>query len=121
MSQSMTQRTMPIPTQSCKTLPTTFLMSRQVVPYQTRGAICCSRVSTPKIRSLADSSITCLDSINYLHHSNNCSNHIIDPHMVNSYLDGWKTTTLSQRHKLTQHHKMMEDLYDTYDCVANHN
>jgi hypothetical protein len=40
------------------TLPTVFLISEQAVPYQTRGCTCCPRVSTPKTRSLADSSMT---------------------------------------------------------------
>jgi hypothetical protein len=61
--------------------------------------------STPKIRSLADSSTICHVGINHLHHSNHCSNHSIDPHMVHSHLNEWKTTTLPQRHKPTQHHK----------------
>jgi hypothetical protein len=34
------------------------LISKQVVPYQTRGDTCCPVVSAPKIRSLADSSMT---------------------------------------------------------------
>jgi hypothetical protein len=96
---------MPILTQPSKKLPIAFLISKQAVPYQTHGGTCCPRGSTPKIWSLADSSITCHDGINHLHHSNRCSNHNIDPHTVTSYLDGWKTTTLSQRHKPTQHHK----------------
>jgi hypothetical protein len=87
------------------TLPIVFLISRQAVPYQTRGGTCCHGLSTPKIRSLADSSTTCYDSINHLHYSNHYSNHNINPHTVNSHLDEWETTTLSQRHKLTQHHK----------------
>jgi hypothetical protein len=40
------------------TLPTTSLIIKQVVPYRTRGSTCCPRVSTPKNRSLADSSMT---------------------------------------------------------------
>jgi hypothetical protein len=36
---------------------TTSLISKQVVPYQTRGSTCCLVVSTPMIRSLADSSM----------------------------------------------------------------
>jgi hypothetical protein len=87
------------------TLPIVFLISKQVVPYQTRGGTCYPGVSTPMIRSLADLSTTCNDGINHLHHSNHCSNHGIDPLTVNSHLDGWKTLTLLQRHKLTQHHK----------------
>jgi hypothetical protein len=39
-------------------LPTVSLISKQVVPYRTRGGTCCPGVSTPKARSLADSSIT---------------------------------------------------------------
>jgi hypothetical protein len=40
------------------TLPTASLISKQVVPYQTCGGTCCPGVSTPKTRSLADSSMT---------------------------------------------------------------
>jgi hypothetical protein len=40
------------------TLPTSSLISKQVVPYQTRGDTCCPMVSTPKTQSLADSSMT---------------------------------------------------------------
>jgi hypothetical protein len=40
------------------TLPTASLISKQVVPYQTCGDTCCPGVSTPKTRSLADSSMT---------------------------------------------------------------
>jgi hypothetical protein len=83
------------------TLPIVFQISKQDSPYQTRGGTCCPGVYTPKIRSLADLSTTCHDGINHLHHSNHCSNHIINPHMITSHLDGWKTTMLSQRHKPT--------------------
>jgi hypothetical protein len=72
------------------TLPIVFLISRQVVQYQICGDTCCPRVSTPKIRSLADLSTTYYDGIKHLYHSDHCSNHIIDPHTVNS-----KNTTLS--------------------------
>jgi hypothetical protein len=40
------------------TLPTAFLVSRQVVLYRTRTGTCCHGVSTPKTPSLADSSMT---------------------------------------------------------------
>jgi hypothetical protein len=40
------------------TQPTTYLISKQAVPYWTRGGTCCYGVSTPKIWSLADSSMT---------------------------------------------------------------
>jgi hypothetical protein len=79
------------------TPPIAVLISKQVIPYQTRGGTCCPGVSTPKIRSIADLSTTCHVGINHLHHSNHCSNHNIDPHTITSHLDRWKTTTLSQR------------------------
>jgi hypothetical protein len=40
------------------TLPTTSLISKQVVPYRTRGSTCCPGLSTSMTRSLADSSMT---------------------------------------------------------------
>jgi hypothetical protein len=62
------------------TQPITFLISKQVVPYRTRGGTYCPEVSTPNIQYLVDSSTTCHDDINDLHHFNHCSNHNIDPH-----------------------------------------
>jgi hypothetical protein len=51
--------TMPISHSSEEgTLPTTSLISKEVVSYRTRGGICCLGVSTPKTRSLADLSMT---------------------------------------------------------------
>jgi hypothetical protein len=52
------------------TQPIAFLISRQIVPYQTCGGTCCPVVSTPKIWSLPDLSTTYHDGINHLHHSN---------------------------------------------------
>jgi hypothetical protein len=40
------------------TPPIAYLISKQAVPYRTRGATCCPGVSTPKIWSLEDSSMT---------------------------------------------------------------
>jgi hypothetical protein len=40
------------------TQSTTYLISKQVVPYRTHGGTCCPGVSTPKIQSLPDSSMT---------------------------------------------------------------
>jgi hypothetical protein len=40
------------------TLPTTSLISKQVIPYWTRGDTCCPGVSTPKTQFLVDSSMT---------------------------------------------------------------
>jgi hypothetical protein len=40
------------------TQPIAYLISKQVVPYQARGGTCHLGLSTPKIRSLADSSMT---------------------------------------------------------------
>jgi hypothetical protein len=48
----------PVPCFQQDILTRAFLISQQAVPYWTRGGICCPGVSTPKIRSLADSSMT---------------------------------------------------------------
>jgi hypothetical protein len=48
----------PVPRFRQDKLTRAFLISQQVVPYQTCGGTCCPGVSTPKIRSLADSSMT---------------------------------------------------------------
>jgi hypothetical protein len=40
------------------TQPIIFLISKEVVPYWTCGSTCCPGVSTPKIRSSVDSSMT---------------------------------------------------------------
>jgi hypothetical protein len=40
------------------TQPIAYLISKQVVPYRTCGGTCCPGESTPKIRSLADPSMT---------------------------------------------------------------
>jgi hypothetical protein len=83
----------PHPTEQ-DTLHILFLISKQVVPYLTHDGTCCPGVFTRKIRSLVDLSTTCHNGINHLYHSNHYSNHSINPHTVNSHLDGWKTTTL---------------------------
>jgi hypothetical protein len=40
------------------TQPIAYLISKQAIPYQTCGGTCCPGLSTPKILSLANSSIT---------------------------------------------------------------
>jgi hypothetical protein len=40
------------------TQPIAYLISKQAVPYRTRGGTCCPGVSTPMTRSLVDSSMT---------------------------------------------------------------
>jgi hypothetical protein len=48
----------PVPLFQQDKLTRAFLISQQAVPYQTCGGTCCPGVSTPKTRSLADSSMT---------------------------------------------------------------
>jgi hypothetical protein len=103
------------------TQPIVFLISNQATPYRIRGGTCCPRMSTPKIRSLVDSSTTCDNSINHLHHSNHCSNHNIDPHTVKSHLDGWETTSLHTKTQAKLNIIKMQDLHDTQDCMAMYN
>jgi hypothetical protein len=64
------------------TLPTTSLISKQVVPYWARGITCCHGGSTPKNLSLANLSKTNhkLWRSQPSHHSKPCSNHSIEPH-----------------------------------------
>jgi hypothetical protein len=67
------------------TLPTISLISKQVIPYRTRGGTYCPGVSTHKTRSLADLSMTNhkqwrSQPRNLTHYSNACSNHNIEPH-----------------------------------------
>jgi hypothetical protein len=38
--------------------PIAVLISKQTIPYRTRGGTYCAGVSTPKIQSLADSTVT---------------------------------------------------------------
>jgi hypothetical protein len=52
-----TDRSQPLSTEH-DTQPIAYLISKQAIPYRTRGATCCPGGSTPKIRSLADSSMT---------------------------------------------------------------
>jgi hypothetical protein len=82
------------------TPPIAYLISKQTVPYRTRGGTCCPGVPTPKIRSLVDSSMTnhftwwVPPSLPF----QPCSNHNIDPHhgQITSRRMG---DHLSQRHK----------------------
>jgi hypothetical protein len=39
------------------TQPIAYIISKQAIPYWIRGGTCCPGVSTPKIRSIADSSM----------------------------------------------------------------
>jgi hypothetical protein len=71
------------------TLPTTSLISKQAVSYQTCGSTCCPGVATPKTWSLADSSMTNHKPwrSNLPHRSKHCSNHSIESH--HGHLTSW--------------------------------
>jgi hypothetical protein len=89
------------------TLPTASLISKQVVPYRTRGGTCCPGASTfdsvlsrfkhDKPHHLTDS--------NRLHHSKPCSNHNIKPH--HGHLTSRQMEDQLAQHSTgqTQHHK----------------
>jgi hypothetical protein len=64
------------------TLSTSFLISGQVVPYRTRGSICCPGVSTPMtvLSRFEHEKPHYLTGSNRLHHFKACSNHNIEPH-----------------------------------------
>jgi hypothetical protein len=87
---------------------TTSLISKQAIPYQTCGGTCCPGVSTPKTRSLADSSMTNhitwqnpIISTSPTHAQTTAS--ILTT--VTSHHGGWKTKTLNNNTSQTQHHK----------------
>jgi hypothetical protein len=93
------------------THPIAYLISKQVVPYQTRDGTCYPRESTSKIRSLADSSrqTTSPDEIQPSPPFQPCSNHSIDPHhgQITSRRMG---DHHSQRHKPNSTSQRMERL-----------
>jgi hypothetical protein len=87
---------------------TASLISKQVIPYRTHGGTCCPRVSTPKIQSLADSSMRNHISWRILAAStipNLTQTTSLNLTTVNSHHDGWKTNTLNINTSQTQHHK----------------
>jgi hypothetical protein len=83
----------------------TSLISKQVVSYQTQDDTCCPMVSTPKTRSLADLSMA--------HHISwrNPTVSTIPTYaqsttsILTTVNDGWKTKTLNNNTRQTQHHK----------------
>jgi hypothetical protein len=89
-------------------LPTTSLISKQVVPYQTRESTCCPGGSTPKNRSLADLSMTIYISWKNQTVSTNPTHAQTTTSIlttVTSHHDGWKMSTLNTNTSQTQHHK----------------
>jgi hypothetical protein len=88
--------------------PITAIISKQAVPFQTRGDTCCPGVSTPKTRSLADSSLT-----NHITWRNPTISTILTHAQtmasilttVTWHHDGWKIKTHNNNTSQTQHHK----------------
>jgi hypothetical protein len=102
--------------------PTASLISKQVIPYQTRGGTCCLRVSTPKTQSLADSSkrnlitwrIPAFSTIPS--HAQTTASILTT---VNSHHDGWKTKTLNNNTSQTQHRKTCMTLMIAWLSITN--
>jgi hypothetical protein len=105
------------------TLPTTFLIIKQDVPYPTRGGTCCSGVSTPMTRSLADSSMINhnswrsqpsppLETLLKLQHWISPRS----PHIITDRRPTCSTLNTSQ----TQYHKDENTCTMTQDCRAKH-
>jgi hypothetical protein len=87
-------------------LPTTSLISKQVVPYRTHGGTYCPRVSTSMTQSLADSSMTNhitwrIPTISTI--PNLAQTTASNLTTITSHHDIWKTNTLNTSQ--TQHHK----------------
>jgi hypothetical protein len=83
-----------------------FLISQQAVPYRTCGITCCPRVSTPMVRSLADSSMTIhitwwnptVSTITT--HAQTTTSFLT---MVTSHHEWWKTKHSHKHTRQTQH------------------
>jgi hypothetical protein len=104
------------------TLSTAPLISKQAVPYQTRGSTYCPEVSTPKTRSLADSSmdihitwriptVSTIPTLLKPHHRSS-------PQSTHISTDGRPTLNTSQ----TQHHndgKTCMTLMTAWLCITN--
>jgi hypothetical protein len=80
------------------TLPTASLISKQAVPYPTRGDTCCPGVSTPMTQFLVDSSMTKhittrIPTISTI--ANLAQTTASNLTTVTSHHDGWKTSTLN--------------------------
>jgi hypothetical protein len=118
------------------TQPIVFLISKQAAPYQKRGGTCCPGVSTPKIQSLVDLSTTCHVSINHLHHSNHCSNHLGQwnhnhPNRIVSRLSPQQThdkihgnlfpLPLRYLQRLQQSHRSLMLVFDSLKSVSKSN
>jgi hypothetical protein len=88
--------------------PTASLISKQVVPYQTRDGTCCPGVSTPKTwwhhNTWGKPTISTIPT----HAQTTASN----PTTVTSHHNGWKTNTLNTQHKTKLNIIKMEDLYN---------
>jgi hypothetical protein len=103
------------------TLPTTSLISKQVVLYWTRGGTYCSEVSTPKTWSLAYLSITNHEP--WRSQPSPPFQTLLKPHHQTSPLSPHITTdgrpTLSTlKTSQTQHHKDGKTCTMTQDCRA---
>jgi hypothetical protein len=100
-----------------------YLISKQAVPYRTRGGTCCPGGSTPKIRCLADSSMTShitWRNPNRLHHYNLAQTTTSILTRINSHLNRWETISHKDTSQ-TQYPKGWKDLCDSHDCRAKHN
>jgi hypothetical protein len=103
------------------TLPTAPLISKQAIPYRTRGVTYCLVVSTPMTPSLADSSMTNHITWRILTVStipNLAQTTASNLTTVKSHLDGSETKHSHKDTSQTQHHIWWKDLYDTHDCRA---
>jgi hypothetical protein len=104
------------------TLPIVFLISKQAAPYQTCYGTCYPRVSTPKIRSLVNSSMTIhitwwnstISTITTLAQTTTLVlTGLITSRRMEDHISHTKTQTILNIIK-------MEDLHDTQDCMTRH-
>jgi hypothetical protein len=106
------------------TQPIAYLISKQVISYRTRGATCCPGVSTPKIRSLADSSMT--SHITWQNPTVSTiptllkSQHRSSPRSYHILMDGRPSLTKTQaKHNITKDGKTRTTLMTAWLSITN--
>jgi hypothetical protein len=111
----------PVPLIQQDKLTRAFLVSQQAVPYRTRGDTYCPEVSTPKIWSLTDSSMTIhitwrIPTISTIPNLTQTTASILT--MITSHHERWKTKHSHKYTSQTQYHIRWKDMYDSHDCRA---
>jgi hypothetical protein len=106
------------------TPPIAYLICKQAIPYRTCGGTCCPGVSTPMIRSLADSSMT--NHITWQNPTISTIPTLLKPHHRSSLwskrilTDGRPSLTKTQaKHNITKDGKTCTTLMTAWLSITN--